>query len=64
MLAEDLKDIRTSKKTLTATEKTSNMYRFSKEKYSNLLQNSVTSKYKKTDKNTAININKEGIKHE
>ena len=39
------------------------MYRLSKEEYSNLLQNSITSKYKKTDKNTAININKEGIKH-
>ena len=27
------------------------------------MQNSITSKYKKTDKNTATNINKEGIKH-
>ena len=39
------------------------MYRFSKEEYSNLLQNAIASKYKKTDKRTAANINKEGIKH-
>ena len=39
------------------------MYRHSKEEYSNLLQNTVTSKYKKTDKCAAININKEVIKH-
>ena len=62
-LAKDLKNIRSSKKTTTAADKTSNMYRLSKEEYLNLLQNSITSKYKKTDKNTTININKEGIKH-
>ena len=39
------------------------MYRLCKEKYSNLLENAITSKYKKTDKRTATNINKEGIKH-
>ena len=27
------------------------------------MQNAITSKYKKTDKRTATNINKEGIKH-
>ena len=62
-LAKDVKDIRSSKKSLTAADKTSNMYRLSKEEYSNLLQSSITSKYKKTDKNTTININKERIKH-
>ena len=39
------------------------MYRLSKEEYSNLFQDDVTSKYKKTDKRTAANINEEGIKH-
>ena len=39
------------------------MYRLSKEKYSNLLQYAITLKYKKTDKHTATNIKKEGIKH-
>ena len=34
-----------------------------KKKYSNYLQNAITSKYKKTDKHAATNINKEGIKH-
>ena len=62
-LAKDLKGIRSSNKTLTAADKTWNMYRHSKEEYSNLLQNTVTSKYKKTDKCAAININKEVIKH-
>ena len=62
-LAKDLKDIKSSKKTLTAADKTSNMYRLSKEEYLNLLQNAITSKYKKTDTHTTTNINKEGIKH-
>ena len=62
-LAKDLKGIRSSKKNLTAADKTSDMYRLSKDQYSNLLQNAITSKYKKTDKRTATNINKEGIKH-
>ena len=34
----------------------------SKEEHSKLLQNAITSKYKKTDKHTATNINKEGVK--
>ena len=62
-LAKDLKGIRSSNKTLTAVDKTSNMYRLSKEEYSNLLRNAITSKYKKTNKRTATNINEEGIKH-
>ena len=36
-LAKDMKDIRSSKKLLTGVDKTSNMYRLSKEEYSNLL---------------------------
>ena len=39
------------------------MYRLSKDQYSNVLQNAITSKYKKTDKRTATNVNKEVIKH-
>ena len=62
-LAKNLKDIRSSNETLTAADKTSNMYRLSKEEYSNLLKNAVTSKYKKTNNHTAININKERVKH-
>ena len=37
-LAGDLKGIRSLNKTLTAADKTSNMYCLSKEEYSNLLQ--------------------------
>ena len=39
------------------------MYGLSKEQYWNLLQNTITSKYKKTDKRTATSINKAAIKH-
>ena len=39
------------------------MYRLSKEEYSNLLQNAIGSKYKKTDKYTVTHINKEEIKN-
>ena len=58
-LAKDLKGIQSSNKTLTAADKTSNMYRLSKEEYSNLLKNAITSKYKKTEKDIAKNINEE-----
>ena len=62
-LAKDLKDIRSSNKTLSAASKTSNIHRFSKQEYSNLLQNAITLKYTKTDKHTVTNKTKEGIKH-
>ena len=62
-LAKDLKGIKSSSKTLTSINQTSNMYRLSKEEYSNLLQNAITSEYKKIDKHKTTNINKEGIKH-
>ena len=39
------------------------MCRLSKDAYSNLLQNAITSEYKKTDKCTATNTNKEGNQH-
>ena len=42
---------------------TSNMYRISKEEYSNVLQNAVTIKYNDTDKHTATDISKEGVRH-
>ena len=58
-----MKDIPSSKKPLTSADETSNMYRIDNEEYPNLLQNAITSKYKKTDKHRARNINKEGNKH-
>ena len=48
-----MKDIRSYQKKINC----------SKEEYSNILLDAIASKYKKTDKHTAANINKEGIKH-
>ena len=61
-LHEDLRKVRSSKKTLTFADKTSNMYRLEKEEYRHLLQNAVTTTYKKSDKETERRINLEGIK--
>ena len=49
-------------KILTAADKALNMYCLSKGECLNLLQNAITSKYKKTHKRIAANINK-GVKH-
>ena len=62
-LHEDLRKIRLSEKTLTFADKTSNMYRLEKEEYRHLLQNVVTTTYKKFNKETERRINCEGIKY-
>ena len=62
MLREDMKQVQTSKKTLTLADKTSNMYRLNKNDYQNLLKNAITTTYKKANKNIGTIINKEGIK--
>ena len=62
MLREDMKQVQTSKKTLTPADKTSNMYRLNKNDYQNLLKNGTTTTYKKVSKNIGTIINKEGIK--
>ena len=46
-LREDKKQAQTSKKTLTAADKTSNMYKLHKNNYQNLLRNAITTSYKK-----------------
>ena len=61
-LAKDLKNIWQSSKTLTAADKTSNIYRLSKKEYSYLLQNAITSKHKEADRHIATNMNKK-IQH-
>ena len=61
-LREDMKQVQTSKKTLTPADKTSNMYRLHKNDYQNLLRNAITTSYKKANKNIGSKINKEGIK--
>ena len=62
-LDEDLRKMRSPKKTLTFADKTSNMYRLEKEEYRRLLQNAVTTTYKKSNKETERRINCEGIKY-
>ena len=48
---------------MTFADKTSNMYRLEKEEYHHLLQNAVTTTYKKCNKETERKINCEGIKY-
>ena len=62
VLCEDMKQVYTSKKTLTPADKTSNIYRLNKNDYLNLLRNAITKTYKKANKNIGTKINKEGIK--
>ena len=44
-LKEDIKLIKDSHKTMTSADKTSNMYRLTKEQYDQLIMNSITSAY-------------------
>ena len=62
VLCEDMKQMYTSKKTLTPAGKTSNIYRLNKNDYLNLLRNAITKTYKKANKNIGTKINKEGVK--
>ena len=62
-LHEDLRKVRSSKKTLTFADKTSNIYRLEKEEYRHLLQNAVTTTCKKSNKETERGINCRGIKY-
>ena len=59
-LQEDIRLIHNSKKTMTFADKTSNMYRLTKEEHNKLLRNAITSKYKKTKKKIKDKINKKG----
>ena len=65
-LHDDLRKVRSSKKTLTFADKTSNMYRnicichqicIEKKEYRPPLQNGVTTTYKKYNKETERRIN-------
>ena len=61
-LKRDIKSMRTSGKTLTPADKTSNMYRLSKEEYNQLKKNAVTSKYKKASNKIKEKIDKGIVK--
>ena len=62
-LSDDLRKVYSSTKTLTFADKTSTMYRLKKEEYRHLLQNAVTTAYKKSNNETERRINCEGIKY-
>ena len=59
-LNNDIKMIKSSEKTITPADKTSNMYRLDKTEYDNLLQSAITTSYKKANSNMLTKINKAG----
>ena len=61
-LNEDIRNIKTSDKIYTPADKTSNLYKTSKDEYCQLRANAVTSTYKKANANLATKINKLGKK--
>ena len=61
-LNSDIKGIKSSRKTLTPADKTSNFYKITKEKYEQLLHNSITRTHKKVNSNITKTINEQGKK--
>ena len=59
-LQNDIRSIKSSSRTLTPADKTSNMYRLTREQHEKLVHDSVTSTYKKTDNKIQDVINKQG----
>ena len=62
-LNKDLKTVKSSNKTLTPTDKTTNMYNQTKDECNHLLDKAVTATSKKATKEIEDIINKEGIKY-
>ena len=61
-MKKDIRSMRNSGKTLTPADKTSNMYRLSKDDYNKLKKNAVTSKYKKANSNIKQKIENGSVK--
>ena len=61
-LRKDIGTITKSKKTMTKADKTSNMYRLTKAEHDKLVNDAVTSTYKKAPEGIKMEINKEGVK--
>ena len=59
-LTEDIRTIKNTKTTLTFADKTSNVYKVTKEQYEKLLNNAITTSYKKVSKKTQDQINNQG----
>ena len=55
---EDIRLIKDSHRIMTFSDKTSNMYRLTKEQYDQLIMNSITSTYRKANSNIKKQINK------
>ena len=62
-LNNDIKNISATNQVYTPADKTSNIYKITKEQYSHLLNNAVTSTYKKSNKNVALQVNEQGKKY-
>ena len=59
-LAEDIIIIKNTKTTLTFADKTSNLYKVPKEQYEKLVNNAITTSYKKINKKAQDQINSQG----
>ncbi len=61
-LRQDIGTITKSEKTLTAADKTTNMYRITKPQHEKLVNDAVTTTYKKAPADTKGKIDREGVK--
>ena len=59
-LTEDKRTIKNTKATLTFADKSSNVYKVTKAQYEKLLNNAITTSYKKVSKKTQDQINNQG----
>ena len=59
-IQKEIQLIKSSNKTVTFADKTTNLYRLTKAEYNNLINNAITSKYKKTNSNMKNQINIDG----
>ena len=59
-LTEDIRIIKNTKTTLTFADKTSNLYKVPKEQYEKLVNNAITTSYKKINKKAQDQINSQG----
>ena len=62
-MKKDMKDMKNSNKTLTPADKTTNLYRLSKDQYENLKTNAITSTYKKASIKLKEKVDKGGVKY-
>ena len=60
---EDIRIIKNTKTALTFADKTSNFYKVPKEQYEKLVNNAITTSYKKINKKAQSQINSQGKKH-